>query len=286
MLKKKFLALLAAVALACGAVGCKADTDTGQVDTEQTVQETQQTAATTTIEQNEQTVENVESLETETFAESKDNVTETVIIAGQEFSVDATAVSIDIFDNSEPVTDISVLDEFVNLKSININYFTDGGYNRRVDGLKVFEGNENIESFSSRVGFLDDDDIYVFETMPNLKSLSLYSVYEDFGFDIPSLKELYLLGTYDLSKIEHLTELESLSLEYNNGKDLSPITKLKNLRYLYICECFFEDYSSILELENLENLWISSYPMTEEMYNKICEKFPNCKITIINDFID
>jgi len=33
MLRKKFLALLAAVALACGAVGCKADTDTGQVDT-------------------------------------------------------------------------------------------------------------------------------------------------------------------------------------------------------------------------------------------------------------
>ncbi len=43
MRKKWFLSLLAAVALTCGLVGCQADVDTGQVDTEQTVQETQQT---------------------------------------------------------------------------------------------------------------------------------------------------------------------------------------------------------------------------------------------------
>lgn len=107
------------------------------------------------------------------------------------------------------------------------------------------------------------------------------STHEDFEFNIPPLEYLYLNGTYDLSKIEHLTELEDLYLEFNNGDDLSPIAKLKNLKGLKIESCFFEDYSSILELENLESLWISSRPMTEEMYNKICEKFPDCNITVI-----
>ena len=277
---KKFLAVLAAAVLAFSLVGCQADLDTGQADTEQTVQEAQQTTETTT-EQTEQTVENVETSETETPVESEDNAAETVIIAGQEFSVDKTGVSITIYDDSEPVTDISVLAEFENLKSISINYITDGGYNRKIDGFKAFEGNEKIEEFSSLVGFVNDEDIHVLETMPNLKSLSLYSTYEDFEFNIPSLEYLYLNGTYDLSKIEHLTNLEHLYLEYNNSDDLSPIAKLKNLRGLKIESCYFEDYSSILELENLEGLWISSYPMTEEMYNKICEKFPDCNITVI-----
>ncbi|MCM1022706.1 MAG: hypothetical protein NC395_01445 [Prevotella sp.] len=224
--------------------------------------------------------------ETETSAEKEDNSAETVIIAGQEFSVDETIVSILITDDSEPVTDISELSKLKNLKSIDVNYITEGGYNRRIDGLKTFEGSEAIEEIDIKTGLADEEDIHILETMPNLKSISLYGNYTDFEFNIPSLETLYLCGTYDLSKIEHLTELKDLSLVFNNGYDLSPIAKLKNLKRLKIESCFFEDYSSILELENLEDLWISSYPMTEEMYNKICEKFPDCNITIVNDFID
>lgn len=281
---RKFFAVLAAACLTLSMVGCQQnDVSSGQADTEQTVQEAQQTTETTT-EQTEQTVENVET--SETPAESEDNAAETVIIAGQEFSVDETDVSITIYDDSEPVTDISVLAEFENLKSININYITDGGYNRKIDGFKAFEGNEKIEEFHSCVGFVNREDIHVLETLPNLKSLSLYGNYEDFEFNIPSLKELYLNGTYDLSRLESLTSLEHLDLEYNDSKDLSPIKNLPNLTVLMITECGFTDYSSILELENLEGLWISSYPMTEEMYNKICERFPDCIITIMGDFID
>lgn len=278
---RKFFAVLAAVCLTLSMVGCKQNDDisTDQIDTEQNVSETQQTTETT--EQTEQTVENAETSETEAPAESEDNAAETVIIAGQEFSVDETGVSITIYDDSDPVTDISVLAEFENLKSININYITDGGFGRKIDGFKAFEGNEKIEEFHSCVGFVNREDIHVLETLPNLKSLSLYSTYEDFEFNIPSLEYLYLNGTYDLSKIEHLTELKDLSLVYNDSKDLSPIAKLKSLSGLYIEECKFEDYSSILELENLEALWISSRPMTEEMYNKICEKFPDCNITVM-----
>ncbi len=41
-------AVLMTAVLVCGLVGCQADVDTGQADTEQTVQETQQTTETTT----------------------------------------------------------------------------------------------------------------------------------------------------------------------------------------------------------------------------------------------
>ncbi len=272
-MKKRFLAVLAVV---LGMTGCQGDVETVQSYTEQT----------TTAELTEQTYKEVEASETETSSESLDNAAETITIAGQEFSVDETSVSILITDDSEPVTDISELSKLKNLKSIYVNYITDGGYNRRIDGLKALEGSETIEEIDIRTGFVDKEDIHIIETMPNLESLSLYSVYDDFEFNIPSLKYLYLLGTYDLSRIEHLTGLESLTLVYNNGDDLSPISKLKNLKGLEIIECFFEDYSSILELENLDRLWISSRPMTREMYDKICEKFPDCEITIINSFID
>lgn len=286
-MKKRLLAVFAVI---LGMTGCQSDVETVQSDTEQTTQETQQTTQetqqTTTEEQTESTFEDVEASETEASSESLDNAAETITIAGQEISVDETSVSILITDDSEPVTDISELSKLKNLKSILVNYITEGGYNRRIDGLKALEGSETIEEIDILTGFVDEEDIHIFKTMPNLKSLSLYRVYDDFEFNIPSLKSLYLLGTYDLSRIEHLTGLESLTLEYNNGDDLSPISKLKNLKSLGIIECFFEDYSSILELENLDSLWISSEPMTREMYDKICEKFPDCKITIINSFID
>lgn len=50
-MKKSGFSLLAAVALVCGLVGCQADTDTGQVDTGQTVQESQQIDTTSTTKQ-------------------------------------------------------------------------------------------------------------------------------------------------------------------------------------------------------------------------------------------
>lgn len=281
-MKKIFAAAMAAFVLALA--GCeKAEEERIDNISEATASETVSESETEVTEASE-TAETTAETTTETVTETESNV-ETVIIAGQEFPVDATDVVIYITNDFELTTDISEIGKLKNLESLSITNITDGGP-YAVDGFKELEGCETLESIYWAIGFANDDDIYVLETLPNLKSLWLYGTYKDFEFNIPSLKELYLNGTYDLSKIEHLTDLEDLYLEYNNGDDLSPIAKLKGLKGLKIEECYFEDYSSILELENLEALWISSRPMTEEMYNKICEKFPDCKITIINDFID
>ncbi len=88
MRNKRFLSLLVAAVLVCGLVGCQADVDTGQGDTEQTVQEIQQSTTTTKKEQTQQTTqqtfedEDIEKSETETSSESLGNTAETIIIAG------------------------------------------------------------------------------------------------------------------------------------------------------------------------------------------------------------
>lgn len=290
MLKnKKFFAVLAAVALVFGMVGCQQnDVSTGQADTEQTVSETQQ-AAETTAKQTEKVNKDTEKPEaetTETSAESEDNTEKTVTIAGQEISVDDTDVTILISDASEPVTDISELSKLKNLKSIYIGYTANGSADQKIDGLKALEGSETIEKIDMVMDLANEEDIRVLETMPNLKSLSLYSDYKDLEFNIPSLKNLYLYGRYDLSNIGNLTELENLTLIYNEGDSLSPIAKLKNLKKLKIEDCSFDDYSSILELENLENLWVDSYNVPNDMYNKVCEKFPDCEVYFASTSIE
>ena len=74
MRKKQFLSLLAAVALVCGLVGCQADVDTTQTDTEQAVQETQQTTETTAV----QTKQLINEIKT-TSVQTTKNVVETQI---------------------------------------------------------------------------------------------------------------------------------------------------------------------------------------------------------------
>lgn len=287
---KKFFAVLAAACLVFGMSGCQQnDVSTGQTDTEQTVSETQQTAETT-AKQTEQTTEKATTSETETeaetSAESEDNTEKTVTVAGQEFSVYDTEVTVLLSDASVAVTDISELGKLKNLKSIYIGYTDSGSADQKIDGLKALEGSETIEKIDMVMDLANEEDIRVLETMPNLKSLSLYSDYKDLEFNIPSLKNLYLYGRYDLSNIGNLTELENLTLIYNEGDSLSPIAKLKKLKVLKIENCSFEDYWGILELEALEKLWLDSYNVPNDMNSKVREKFPNCEVYIASTTIE
>ncbi len=68
-------AVLAAAVLVCSLVGCQADVDTGQADTEQTVQETQQTTKTK-AEQTEQLIDEIETTEEITSAQATQSVAE------------------------------------------------------------------------------------------------------------------------------------------------------------------------------------------------------------------
>lgn len=221
-----------------------------------------------------------------TAEETLDNA-ETVTIAGKEFPIDSENIEILLTNDSEPITDISEIKNLKNLSSLTIRNISDGG-SRAVDGLSELAGLETITNVSITASLADTSDINVLETLPNLKSLTLFGInnYEDFGFDLPSLEYLYLAETFDLSRIKHLTNLNELGLEYNFSDDLSPVESLTNLRSLSITECGFSDYSCILKLNGLNKLFISSKPMSENMYDQIAEKFPDCEITIVNDFVD
>ena len=218
--------------------------------------------------------------------ETLDNA-ETVTIAGKEFPIDSENIEILLTNDSKPVTDISEIKNLKNLTSLTIRNISDGG-NRAVDGLSELAGPETITNISIMASLADTSDINVLETLPNLKSLTLFGInnYEDFGFDLPSLEYLYIAETFDLSRIKHLTNLKELGLEYNFSDDLSPVADLTNLKSLSITECGFSDYSCILKLNDPDKLFISSKPMSENMYDQIAEKFPDCEITIVNDFVD
>ncbi len=220
-----------------------------------------------------------------------ENAAETVLIAGKEYPIDATYVSIDVTEDvADEVThtvDVSGLGKLKNLQGFSIYDRMDGG-GYTVSGLSVLEGSETVNSVYLQVVLYDKNDIHIFETMPNLKDFTLYGIalYNDFEFNFSSVEKLELIGDFDLTKITHLTTLKNLHLEYNDSNDLSPITNLPQLEGVMIIECGFEDYSPLLEMSNLTGLWISSNPMTEEMYNSLTEQLPDCKITVINNFID
>lgn len=279
-MKKIFAAAMAAFVLALS--GCeKAADEISDTTVCETVSESE-----TEITEASETAETT----TETVTETESNV-ETVIIAGKEYPIDTTYVSIDITENVADevthATDVSGLGKLKNLQGFSIYDRVDGG-DFTVSGLSVLKGSETITSVHLQIDLYDKNDIHIFETMPNLKDFSLYGItlYDNFEFNFPAIERLELVGTFDLAKITHLTTLKDLYMEYNDSDDLSPITNLPQLEGLSITECKFGDYSYILELTNLTGLWISSNPMTEEMYNSLTEQLPNCKITIINDFID
>ena len=70
-------------------------------------------------------------------------------------------------------------------------------------------------------------------------------------FDIPS--DAVLAKGYDISSLEELTELESVTI-CGNVKSLKPLTKLGKLEKLTLSHCYANDYSPLAELKNLKEL--------------------------------
>lgn len=210
---------------------------------------------------------------------------------GEGFDLELPSLEIFVLtttEYSDNVTDISPIKGFTNLKSLYIDRISDGGGHYTIDGLDVLTGNETVDDIFLGMYPENNEDWHVLETMPGLKSLSLYGdVPDDFEFNIPSLEYLSILGSPNFSKLENLVNLKSLSLDASGdytGKsdgreELLCVARLKNLVYLELDRCFFKDYSGLLESESIEQLTIKSgEPMSEDMYNKLCEKFDECDI--------
>lgn len=254
---RKFLAVIAAVALVFGMVGCQQNDDVsaGQTDTEQTVQEVQQTIETTTG-QTEQTVENVETSETETSAESEDNAAETVIIAGQEFSVDDIAITIKATTDGVDISEITSIKKLQNLELLNAE-----------EGYSYVTGFDSISEMESL------EELYV-------KGVHIKSDFENIQY-CQNLKKLYLDLTpiNDISCIENLTCLEEIYICNSSISDITPLSALKNLKKVSIIETNISDLSPLEHLDNLEYIYIScNANIDENQIEQLKKQLPNCEI--------
>ncbi len=212
----------------CSFVGCQTDncevTETIQATTASVV--TEETSETKNITETKSTTEAPQT--------SSDNVVETITIAGQEFSVEADEIILYLNES----VDISALSRLRKIKSLQLNNVSDGGTSIEISGFDFLYGCETIESISIQASFNNNEDISILESMPNLKTLCLYGIesYPDWNLNLPAIEDLYLVGTFDLSRLEHLTSLKGLGLEYNDSTDLSPLKNIEGLKGLRIME--------------------------------------------------
>lgn len=239
-MKKRFWAVLAIILCMNG---CKANADTNQADIEQAVPEITETAATVT----------------ENSAESSDGAAETVIIAGREFSVDAT----ELFLWDMPVTDedMQKLLNFKRLKKLSVDLLADGC---EINDMNVLSQIKTLETLCingtySDLGFLNG--------ITGLKSLSLMHFNCDKLENLPNnteLTEIYLdeCSINELDWITGFQSLKNVSFNHVDIANLDPIGELKDLEMLSITFSAGRliDFSFLQNLKKLKSLTFTPFP--------------------------
>ncbi len=262
-------AVWAAAVLICSLVGCQADVDAGQVNIEQTVQETQQT--TTTEEKTEQIIKDAKKSETETSVENKDNAAEAVIIAGKEYSTDETYIEIiaenDNFDISnvsyfadlrylgisgsekqERLIGTESISELKNLKTFEISGCT-------ISDLSFLEGLDSLENLNLNNCSIDNETEANLSNLNALERVYIYKCgisYVGFLSNLSNLKELQLVDNniYDISDLNNLPNLYHLSLSENHINDLKPLSKFPSLELIGLEYNDIDDISQLALLKS------------------------------------
>lgn len=126
------------------------------------------------------------------------------------------------FDDSVPLTDISVLADMEQLRAV----FMWGPRFRDMSPLVNLPNIEIINLCGNEIS-----------EIPSLKNA-------------PKLKELYVFGNNvsDVSILQDLTNLERLNLRHNNITDISPLAGLTNLKWLDLSENPIRDWTPLYEL--------------------------------------
>ena len=250
-IKKLFSSFLTTVFVVVGLVGCQADTDTGQGDKEQTVQETQQATETTTG-QTEQTVENVEMSKTETSAPKKDNLAETVVIAGHGYDINET----DIFLLGMPVTDddLKALLSFKELKNLSIDLLADGC---EITDLSILSQLKSLETLYISGTY---EDFGFLENMTSLKDITISHFFCDTIKNVPLDNTITVLKCYEseiqsLSWLSNMSMLRELEFSHFACNDYSGIGNINNLEILHmnLLEKYDVDLSFLNSLKSLRD---------------------------------
>ena len=126
------------------------------------------------------------------------------------------------FDDSVPLTDISVLADMENLAEVHM-------WGPRFRNMSPLANLPNIEIIN-----LCGNEI---SEIPSLKNA-------------PKLKELYVFdnNVSDVSILQELTNLERLNLRENNITDISPLAELTNLKWLDLTHNPIRDWTPLYEL--------------------------------------
>ena len=137
-------------------------------------------------------------------------------------------------------------------------------------GELVDENTENLKYFT-KVKYLDLGHNNLMSTI-------------DFVRYMPDLEVaiLAMINIDDFSVLAECPKLEYLELFTTRLHDLTPFSKLENLRHLNICYNFaIRDISPLYGLTKLERLWIGKHcPVPPEQIEEMQRRAPNCVINV------
>lgn len=131
---------------------------------------------------------------------------------------------------------------------------------------------------------LDEIDFNLFDRFPNLVTLSIFAT--EFGVDLyyNETTELYEYNGYKGAKavnLDSLSENKDLQVLNLGGfiGDLSDISKIQNLRELYIKECAIDSVDFIGEMDTIKELLIGIWNRenADEIYIKLDEQVSKLK---------
>ncbi len=299
MRKKRFLSLLAAVALACALVGCQADTDTGQVDAKRTISQIANVSESELVALiEEKSMPNIRETNENIFFDN-DNETlyyrfkdgETVNLNDIENTNQIKYINILPLDKKNKLKDIigfekerntdnikglnienTIIDDFAFIKTFdNLLYvdFTDCNLkNTLIIGdvtsiTNVSIKNSELDDFSflSCLPYLNHVHIErtIVESVPNLK----LETQEDFHSISLSFIEC---GQIDISGISSLENYDGLiyriDLSGSKIKDFSPLATLSYISQLNLCNTSGSTYDTINQLK-LGTLWLDNCNLSD-----------------------
>lgn len=185
------------------------------------------------------------------------------------------------YRDSKPISDISILSKFKNLKILKLEYneIKDLSPLKDLVNLTKLDLNNNqIEDISPlknlknlKVLFLSQNRIKNISALSGLTKLTSLTISNNKIENIEPIKELLKLNYLilinnkitDISALANLTMLENLELDNNNIVDISPVKNLKKLKILTFENNQVSDISMLSGLINMYNLTADNNPIKD-----------------------